>query len=112
MIVVEELTAKLARTVPSLTLEEIPAPAPTPSADAPVTAPEARELVTCSDCGNPYELSERQAREIRAGRLVPRCRDCRSPGVLAPGPREHRWVARLDQGERERLLAAVSVLMT
>lgn len=69
-----------------------------------------REIVTCSVCGNPYELSDRRAREIRSG-AVPRCFDCRYPNRSTPGPREHRWVQRLDETTRERALAAVSALL-
>lgn len=68
------------------------------------------ELVTCSSCGNTYELGERQARAVRRG-AIPRCFDCRYPNRLPePTERERRWVERLDEGTRERVLDAVAAL--
>lgn len=60
---------------------------------------------------SPFELSDRRAREIRAGRSTPTCRGCRcGVDMREPGSRERRWVERLDARTRERALAAVSML--
>jgi hypothetical protein len=67
-----------------------------------------RQLVTCSSCGNEFELSSRRARVHLVDGSKPRCPLCSRD--LTPGPSEIKWLATLPAETLEAAVAAMSVL--
>jgi NAD-dependent SIR2 family protein deacetylase len=64
--------------------------------------------VTCAECGDRWEVSERRERAVRAEGTVPICPDCRRRPRPRPGPADYRfWTDRFSMDEIRLLAAAL-----
>ena len=71
--------------------------------------------LTCSECGDGFNVSERNMRDwLRSRRQgSPVCGLCRERRAVGPpGPEEHRWLESLPDERRDDLLRQASMLRT